>query len=108
MSLNQPPNLKSPVPFSYYDITSTIGLYNTNHFHAGIQANYQASLSLKVCSSTRCGTSIRIEKNFSHAYLPRELANIIAVRQRQERAWHIRLSIWASVFSNIDSTLASY
>ncbi|POS81813.1 hypothetical protein EPUL_006290, partial [Erysiphe pulchra] len=50
----------------------------------------------------------RNEKNFSHAYLPRELANIIAARQRQKRAWHIRLSICASIFSNIDSTLATY
>lgn len=48
------------------------------------------------------------EKNFSHAYLPREMANIIAARQRQEHAWHIRLSICASIFSNIDSTLAIY
>ncbi|POS82790.1 hypothetical protein EPUL_003675, partial [Erysiphe pulchra] len=47
-------------------------------------------------------------KNFSHAYLPRELANIIAARQRQERAWHFRLSICASIYSNIDSTLAIY
>ncbi|KHJ35305.1 putative eka-like protein [Erysiphe necator] len=50
----------------------------------------------------------RNETNFSHDYLPRELANIIAARQRQERAWHNRLSICASIFSNIDSTLATY
>ncbi|POS83693.1 hypothetical protein EPUL_005062, partial [Erysiphe pulchra] len=48
------------------------------------------------------------EKNFSHASLPRELANIVAVRQRQECAWHIRLSMFVSIFRNIDSTLAIY
>ncbi|KHJ34622.1 putative eka-like protein [Erysiphe necator] len=34
--------------------------------------------------------------------------HIIAPRQRQERAWHIHLSMCASIFSNIDSTLAIY
>lgn len=48
------------------------------------------------------------EKYFSHAYLPRELANNIAARQRQERAWHFRFSIYASIFSYIESTLAIY
>ncbi|POS83608.1 hypothetical protein EPUL_004980, partial [Erysiphe pulchra] len=48
------------------------------------------------------------EKNFSHAYLPRELANIIEARQRQERAWNIRFSTCASISSNIDSTLAIF
>ncbi|KHJ31620.1 putative eka-like protein [Erysiphe necator] len=41
-------------------------------------------------------------------YLPKELAEIIAVRQRRERVWHARLTICTSVISSIDSTLENY
>ncbi|KHJ31262.1 putative eka-like protein [Erysiphe necator] len=37
--------------------------------------------------------------NIDDAYLPKEITEIIAARRRQERAWHIRLSICASTLS---------
>ncbi|KHJ34773.1 putative eka-like protein [Erysiphe necator] len=46
--------------------------------------------------------------NIDDAYLPKEITEIIAARRRQERAWHIRLSICASIYSNIVSTLSIY
>ncbi|KHJ33072.1 putative eka-like protein [Erysiphe necator] len=55
----------------------------------------------------------RISKNSSentgsvNAFLPKELAEIIATRQRRERAWHVRFMICATILSNIDSTLAN-
>ncbi|KHJ31232.1 putative eka-like protein [Erysiphe necator] len=42
-----------------------------------------------------------------NAFLPKELAEVIATRQRRERAWHVRVMICTTVLSNIDSTLAS-
>ncbi|POS83689.1 hypothetical protein EPUL_006258, partial [Erysiphe pulchra] len=39
-------------------------------------------------------------------FIPQELAEIVAIRQRRERAWHARILICTSVISNIDSTLA--
>ncbi|KHJ34274.1 putative eka-like protein [Erysiphe necator] len=42
-----------------------------------------------------------------NAFLPKELAEIIAARQRRERAWHVRVMICTTVLSNIDSTLAN-
>ncbi|POS82170.1 hypothetical protein EPUL_006644, partial [Erysiphe pulchra] len=42
------------------------------------------------------------------AFLPKELlAEIIATRQRRERAWHVREMICTTVLSNIDSILAN-
>ncbi|KHJ32131.1 putative eka-like protein [Erysiphe necator] len=42
-----------------------------------------------------------------NAFLPKELAEIIAARQRRERAWHVRVMICTTVLNNIDSTLAN-
>ncbi|KHJ33952.1 putative eka-like protein [Erysiphe necator] len=41
-------------------------------------------------------------------FIPQELAEIFAIRQRRERAWHARILICTSVISNIDSTLADF
>ena len=49
----------------------------------------------------------RNEFNIENAFLPKELAEIIAARQRRERAWHVRVMICTTVLSNIDSTLAN-
>ncbi|POS81842.1 hypothetical protein EPUL_006723, partial [Erysiphe pulchra] len=46
--------------------------------------------------------------NIDNAYLPKEITEIIEARRRQERAWHVRLLICASIYSNIDSTLSIY
>ncbi|KHJ31587.1 putative eka-like protein [Erysiphe necator] len=43
----------------------------------------------------------------ANAFLPKELAEIVANRQRRERAWHARLMLCTTVISNIDSTLAN-
>ncbi|POS84992.1 hypothetical protein EPUL_004153, partial [Erysiphe pulchra] len=43
-----------------------------------------------------------------NAFLPKELAEVIATRQRRERAGHARILICATVISCIDSTLASF
>ncbi|POS82537.1 hypothetical protein EPUL_006570 [Erysiphe pulchra] len=43
-----------------------------------------------------------------NAFLPRELAEIVATRQRRERAWHTRIMICTTVYSNIESTLANF
>ncbi|KHJ33853.1 putative eka-like protein [Erysiphe necator] len=58
---------------------------------------------------TDCMThSLRDEAQQAHAYLPNELQAIIQRRQDQERAWHARLSICASVICNVESTLEMY
>ncbi|POS86558.1 hypothetical protein EPUL_002249, partial [Erysiphe pulchra] len=41
-------------------------------------------------------------------FIPQELAEIVATRQRRERVWHARILICKSVISNIDSTLADF
>ncbi|POS88054.1 hypothetical protein EPUL_000477 [Erysiphe pulchra] len=41
-------------------------------------------------------------------YLPKELREIIQKRQDQERTWYVRLSMCASVVSNVESTLQMY
>lgn len=46
--------------------------------------------------------------DIANAFLPQELADIIATRQRRERAWHARLMICTTVISYLDSTLASF
>ncbi|KHJ34354.1 putative eka-like protein [Erysiphe necator] len=46
--------------------------------------------------------------NTENAFLPKELADVIATRQRRERAWHARLMLCTTVISNIDSTLAAF
>ncbi|KHJ31153.1 putative eka-like protein [Erysiphe necator] len=43
-----------------------------------------------------------------NAFLPKELANVIAIRQRRERAWHARLMICTTISSSIESTLANF
>ncbi|POS83048.1 hypothetical protein EPUL_004366, partial [Erysiphe pulchra] len=42
------------------------------------------------------------------AFLPKELAEVIATRQRRERAGHARILICTTFISCIDSTLASF
>ncbi|KHJ36396.1 putative eka-like protein [Erysiphe necator] len=48
------------------------------------------------------------ESDVANAFLPRELAEIVAMRQRRERAWHARIMICTTVYSNIESTLANF
>ncbi|POS83045.1 hypothetical protein EPUL_005736, partial [Erysiphe pulchra] len=43
----------------------------------------------------------------ANAFLPKELAEIVANRQRREHAWHARLMLCTTIISNIDSTLAN-
>ncbi|KAI0997117.1 hypothetical protein K3495_g11070 [Podosphaera aphanis] len=44
----------------------------------------------------------------TNVYLPQDICQIIKLRQRRERAWHVRISICASVLCNIESTLTIY
>ncbi|KHJ30457.1 putative eka-like protein [Erysiphe necator] len=46
--------------------------------------------------------------NIANAFLPQELADIIATRQRRERTCHARLMICTTVISNVESTLANF
>ncbi|KHJ36134.1 putative eka-like protein [Erysiphe necator] len=68
---------------------------------------------LKPTAPSKCPLPDKISKNSSentgneNVFLPKELAEIIATRQRRERAWHVRLMIFTTVLSNIDSTLAN-
>ncbi|KAI0994594.1 hypothetical protein K3495_g13587 [Podosphaera aphanis] len=48
------------------------------------------------------------EFNIGTAFLPKELAEIVAIRQRRERAWHARLMICTTAISSIESTLATF
>ncbi|KHJ31113.1 putative eka-like protein [Erysiphe necator] len=43
-----------------------------------------------------------------NAFLPKELADVIATRQLRERTWHARLMICTTAISNIDSTLKKF
>ncbi|POS81835.1 hypothetical protein EPUL_006545, partial [Erysiphe pulchra] len=44
----------------------------------------------------------------THAYLPKELAEIYMARQQQERAWQTRLLVCTSFFSCMENTVASF
>ena len=50
------------------------------------------------------------EKNIksTSSFLPQELAEIVAIRQRRERAWHTRIMICTSAISSIESMLAGF
>ncbi|POS82700.1 hypothetical protein EPUL_003942 [Erysiphe pulchra] len=50
----------------------------------------------------------KINSNIANAFIPQELAEIIATRQRRERAWHARLITCTTAISNLDSTLANF
>ncbi|KHJ34443.1 putative eka-like protein [Erysiphe necator] len=68
---------------------------------------------LKPTASSKPTLPDQISKNSNqntgneNAFLPKELAEIIATRQRRERVWHVRLMICTTVLSNIDSTFAN-
>ncbi|KHJ30362.1 putative eka-like protein [Erysiphe necator] len=51
---------------------------------------------------------INNNSNIANAFIPQELAEIIATRQRRERAWHARLIICTTVISSLDSSLANF
>ncbi|POS84290.1 hypothetical protein EPUL_004346 [Erysiphe pulchra] len=51
---------------------------------------------------------IKSNSDVANAFIPQELAEIIAARQRRERAWHARLIICTVVISILDSTLANF
>ncbi|RKF76384.1 putative eka-like protein, partial [Golovinomyces cichoracearum] len=44
----------------------------------------------------------------AHAYLLREIIDLIKLSEQREKQWQIRLAISTSVVSNIDSTLTSF
>ena len=44
----------------------------------------------------------------AYTFLPRELSDVIAIRQRRERAWHARLMICTSAISCVEGFLASF
>ncbi|KHJ31456.1 putative eka-like protein [Erysiphe necator] len=46
--------------------------------------------------------------DIANAFLPRELAEVVATRQRRERAWHVRLMMCTTIYSNIESTLSNF
>ncbi|POS82386.1 hypothetical protein EPUL_004785 [Erysiphe pulchra] len=46
--------------------------------------------------------------NIGNAFLPKELAEIVAVRQRRERAWHARLMICTTTISSLESKLEKF
>lgn len=48
------------------------------------------------------------KSDVANAFLPRELAEIVATRQRRERAWHARIMICTTAYSSIESTLANF
>ncbi|POS82638.1 hypothetical protein EPUL_004536, partial [Erysiphe pulchra] len=48
------------------------------------------------------------KQKIGNAFLPKELAEIFAIRQRRERAWHARLMICTTAISSIDSSFASF
>lgn len=68
---------------------------------------------LKLTAPSKRPTSGRIPRNCSestdmeNAFLPKELAEVIATRQRRERTWHVRVMICTTFLRNIDSTLAN-
>lgn len=106
--LAQPAPSSSPIPLppSLYPSTSQVTIT--------VQANrpiLQPSPPSKRAGpqSTFSATDIlESEPDLAPAYLPKELVEIIRSRQRQERAWYIRLSICSGLICNIDSTLSSY
>ncbi|POS84001.1 hypothetical protein EPUL_006047 [Erysiphe pulchra] len=56
----------------------------------------------------RSQNNSRNNSDIANAYLSQELAEIIATRQRHERAWHARIMICTTVISSTDSTLTIF
>ncbi|POS83895.1 hypothetical protein EPUL_005052, partial [Erysiphe pulchra] len=50
----------------------------------------------------------RDKSEIVNAFLPMQLAEIIAIRQRREHAWHARILICTTMISSIDSTLVNF
>ncbi|KHJ33852.1 putative eka-like protein [Erysiphe necator] len=48
------------------------------------------------------------QPNIRNAFFPKELAEIVATRQRRERAWHAHLMMYTTTMSNIESTLVNF
>ncbi|POS84484.1 hypothetical protein EPUL_003544 [Erysiphe pulchra] len=46
--------------------------------------------------------------NIGNAFLPKELAEIVAIQQRRERAWHARLMICTTTISSLESTFTNF
>ncbi|KHJ33521.1 putative eka-like protein [Erysiphe necator] len=46
--------------------------------------------------------------NAANAFLPREFAEVVAIRQRRERTWYERLMICITIHSCIESTLSNF
>ncbi|KAI0996157.1 hypothetical protein K3495_g12023 [Podosphaera aphanis] len=50
----------------------------------------------------------RDNSDIANAFIPKELAEIIATRQHRERTWHARLILCTTVISNLESTLTNF
>lgn len=50
----------------------------------------------------------RNKSEIENPFFPKELANIIVIRQRRERAWYTCLLLCTSMISSIDSTLVNF
>ncbi|POS82614.1 hypothetical protein EPUL_004433, partial [Erysiphe pulchra] len=101
----KPPIPNSPSPFATPPTPSDSQLPNKNIVARHI---------LKPTAPSKRPASIQIPQNITentgveNLFLPKELAEIIATRQRRERAWHARVLICTTVISYIDSTLAAF
>ncbi|KHJ35827.1 putative eka-like protein [Erysiphe necator] len=100
-----PPIPNSPSPFATPTTPSDSQLPNNNIVGRPIlkpTAPSKRPASVKIPQISR--DNIGVENLF----LPKELAEIIATRQRRERAWHARVLICTTVISYIDNTLAAF
>ncbi|KAI1005068.1 hypothetical protein K3495_g3158 [Podosphaera aphanis] len=50
----------------------------------------------------------RDNSDIANAFIPKELAEIIATRQHRERTWHACLILCTTVISNLESTLTNF
>ncbi|KHJ30634.1 putative eka-like protein [Erysiphe necator] len=111
-SSNKPPPIPPipPIPISPSPIASPPSPLNLQ----SLTKNTDGRQILKpVAPSKRPGTERTTlnnsnKINIGNAFLPKKLADIVAIRQRRERAWHARLIICTTAISSLESTLANF
>ncbi|POS82439.1 hypothetical protein EPUL_005781 [Erysiphe pulchra] len=99
-----PPILNSPSPFA--SPTPPLNLEEPTKTSDGRQILKPVAPSKRPIIE-RPTPSCSNEISTGNAFLPKELAEIVAIRQHRERAWHASLMICKTAISSIESTLAN-
>ncbi|KHJ36391.1 putative eka-like protein [Erysiphe necator] len=73
-----------------------------------MQKNLKPAIPIKFPTPERPQKNNKNKSDVANVFLPRELAEIVETSQRRERAWHARIMICTTVYSEIESALANF